>query len=314
MARFLVNKTSQMVVVILLATFVTFTLIYFSPGDPAEMILTAQDMVPTQETLDRTREEMGLNEPYIVQYYNWLRNVLRGDLGNSFRTNTPAFEAIMQRVPTTGFLAALAFILLVISSVILGVLSAVFHNKLIDFLIRGLVIIGISIPTFWLGLLLIYNFVVRYDLFTITEPQKPVNLILPVLTLAIPLIGRYTRLIRASVLEELSQDYVISARARGLKEPRIIFRHVLPNALTGIITLLGMSVASLLGGTVVVEKIFLIPGLGSLALEAISYRDYPVIQGYVILMSIVYVIMSFLVDVVTKIIDPRILVAREGKS
>ncbi|MCG8619494.1 MAG: ABC transporter permease [Desulfobacterales bacterium] len=306
MMKHIGRKLPQLLLVMLGASFLTFSLSYMSPGDPAEMMFEARGMSPTQEALDEARERMGLNSPFIVQYGKWLGNIVTGDLGISYTTNGPVSDVLKRKIPMTLKLAAAALVFLVFFSLIFGVFSALYRNRIPDFLIRGGSFAGISVPDFWLGLILIYLFVVKINWFRITDPYAPSSVILPGLTLAIPLIGRYTRQIRAAILEELSKDYVIGARARGIRETGIVFAHVLPNALTGLLTLFGLSTALLLGGTVIVETIFSWPGLGSMAMEAITLRDYPLLQSYVILMAFIYVMISFLVDLITQLIDPRV--------
>lgn len=301
-----IRRALQAFAVLIAASFITFGLTYLSPSDPAEMMLTSNDMIPTEELLEKTREEMGLKDPFIVQYGRWLHETAKGDLGYSYSTRTEVRDVIGPRVAMTVRLAMAAVGMLVMVSVLLGIIAAIWKDHLIDKVIRGISLIGISIPGFWMGMMLIFIFVVKYKFFKITDPHAPTSVILPAVTLAIPLSGRYIRQIRASVLEQFSEHYVIGARARGLKERDIIAKEVLPNAMLSIITLLGLSVAMLLGGTVIVERIFAWPGLGTMAIDAITYRDYPLLQAYVIFMTIIYVGVNFLVDVVSELIDPRL--------
>ncbi|AOY78170.1 nickel ABC transporter permease subunit NikB [Clostridium formicaceticum] len=302
----LLKKILQLMSVMMLASLITFSLTYISPSDPAEMLLTAHDIVPTQELLERTREEMGLNDPFIMQYGNWLKDLLRGDFGYSYFTRGLVTDILPQRIFMTVRLAVASLLFLIFFSFVLGILSAVKKNTVLDYIVRGLSLMGISIPAFWLGLMLMYVFVVELRWFKITQQTSLKSVILPAMTLAIPLMGRYIRQIREAILEQYSQDYVIGARARGIKESKIIIKHILPNALLGIVTLLGLSIASLLGGTVIVENIFSWPGLGSMALEAITYRDYPLLQSYVVFMTLIYVTINFIVDIITQTLDPRI--------
>lgn len=306
MKHYLVNKVLQLILVMLGASFLTFSLTYLSPGDPAEMMFEARNITPTKEALAEARKEMGLNRPFIVQYGSWLGRIITGDMGTSYTTQGLVSDILKRKIPMTLKLALTALVFLIVFSMILGVLSALYRNLLPDFMIRGVSFCGISVPDFWLGLILIYLFVVKLNWFKITDPHAPLSVILPGVTLAVPLIGRYTRQIRAAILEELSTDYVTGARARGIKERTIVFRHVLPNALSGLLTLFGLSTALLMGGTVIVESIFSWPGLGKMAMEAISLRDYPLLQSYVILMAFIYVMISFLVDLTTQLIDPRV--------
>lgn len=298
----------------LLTSFITFGLTYLSPGDPAELMLTSRDVIPTEEMLEKAREEMGLNDPFIIQYGKWLFNLLTGDFGYSFSTKGPVTEILGQKIIMTVKLAIVSLSFLVIVSLVLGIVSAIYQNKWIDIVIRLISLMGISIPSFWLGLILIYYFIVKLNWFKITEPTALSSVILPALTLSIPLIGKYTRQIRIAILEQYSADYVVGARARGVKESRILIRHVLPNSLLAIITLLGLTVATLLGGTIIVESVFAWPGLGSMALEAITYRDYPLLQAYVIFMVFIYVAANFLVDIVTQGINPRVQIREEGQE
>ncbi len=306
MKKFLAKRTLQLIIVMLGATFLTFAITFIAPSDPAEMMYSARDIVPTAEMLEQTREEMGLNDPFLVQYGRWLIDVARGDLGYSYSLRTDVSDIISQKLGMTVYLASVAIAILFAFSFIFGVIAAINKNKPIDHIIKSLSMLSISIPSFWLGLLLIYYFVVRIHLFKITDSSLPSSVVLPALTLAIPLIGRYAMQIRAEVLDELGSNYVMGARARGIKEMRIIWSHVIPNTLVNIITLFGMTIAFLLGGTAIVEIIFSWPGLGSMALEAISQRDYVLLQAYVLFMALIYVGMSFIVDVMTQIIDPRV--------
>ncbi|WHH58671.1 nickel ABC transporter permease [Petroclostridium sp. X23] len=306
MKNYIGKRFIQLIIVILGATFLTFALTYISPGDPAELMLKSHDIVPTEQMLEKTREEMGLNKPFLMQYGIWLKNILTGDLGYSYISRSPVAGVLAQKIPMTVKLAAAALLFLAVFSLVLGILSAINKSKPLDYIIRILSFAEISIPTFWLGLILIYSFVVKIHWFTITNPNSFKSIILPAVTLAIPLIGRYTRQIRAAILDQLSYDYVVGARARGIRESAVIFKHVLPNALMSIITLFGLSTALLLGGTVIVENIFSWPGLGSMALEAITYRDYPLLQAYVIFMAVIYVSINFIVDIITQALDPRV--------
>ena len=311
--QYLKSKIPQLFLVIFGASFLTFSLTYLTPGDPAEMMFIARNVIPTKEALAEARKEMGLDAPFIVQYGRWLGRVITGDLGKSYITSGPVSDILKRKIPMTLKLALTAIVFLAVFSLIFGILSALYRNRLPDFLIRGASFCGISIPDFWLGLILIYCFVVKVHWFKITDPYAPLSVILPGATLAIPLIGRYTRQIRAALLEEISSDYVIGARARGIREHIIILGHVLPNAMAGLLTLFGLSIAFLMGGTVIVESIFSWPGLGRMALEAITLRDYPLLQAYVILMAVIYVGISFLVDLITEIVNPRSREDRGGK-
>ncbi len=304
MKRYFIGRSLQMLLVMLTVSFFTFGLAHLSPGDPAEMMLLSHDMIPSAELLEKTRTEMGLNDPFIVQYFNWLKGVIKGDFGDSYALKVPVITILSQRIGMTLKLALGALLFLVVTSLSLGIISAVKQNKVWDYLIRGLSFMAISMPSFWLGLILIYFFVVKLNWFKITNQYAFSSIVLPALTLAMPLMGKYIRQIRAAVLEEYKKDYVIGARARGIRESRIIWGHVLPNAMLGIMTLLGLSVAFLIGGTAIVENIFSWPGLGTMALDAITNRDYPILQAYVIFMAFIYVSVNYIVDIVSQMLYP----------
>lgn len=312
MPTYLFNKLPQLIFVMFGTAFLTFALTYLSPGDPALMMFQAHNITPTPEALAEAREKMGLDRPFMVQFGRWLSQIVRGNLGTAYSTASPVADIIKRKFPMTLRLALTALVFLVSISLVLGIGSALYRNRLPDILIRAVAFCKISIPDFWLGLILIYLFVVKINWFKITDPHAPASVILPALTLAIPQIGRYTRQIRTAILEELGTNYVTGARARGIRERTIIFRHVLPNALASLLTLFGLSTAYLMGGTVIVESIFSWPGLGRMALDAITFRDYPLLQAYVLLMAFIYVAISFLVDLITQWIDPRAGHGEEG--
>ncbi|GAU76572.1 nickel ABC transporter permease [Fusibacter sp. 3D3] len=306
MKRYFISRSLQMLMVMLTVSFFTFGLSHLSPSDPAEIMLLSHDTMPTEELLERTRAEMGLNETFLVQYFKWLRNVLRGDLGESYAFKKPVITIIAHRIGMTFRLAFGALLILVTTSLSLGILSAIKQNKIADYLIRGLSFGAISMPSFWLGLILIYCFAVKLHWFKIADQYAFASIFLPSLTLAIPLTGKYIRQIRAAVLDEYTKDYVIGARARGIREHRIIWGHVLPNAMLSILTLLGLSVAFLIGGTAIVENIFSWPGLGTMALNAITNRDYPILQAYVLFMAFIYVGVNYMVDIVSQMLYPML--------
>lgn len=302
-----IKRLLQIVLVLLGISFLTFCLTYLSPGDPAELMLAAGGTVPSQELLEKTREDMGLNAPFLVQYGNWLKGVVTGDMGTSYSSKQPVTEVLVDCLGPTLALAAASLLLMLVISIPLGILAAVYQNKLPDFLVRGLSFIGVSFPGFWIGLVLLYVFGLKLNWFPIaTSGTGFMKLVLPAVTLAIAMSAKYTRQVRTAVLEELRQDYVAGARARGLKESAILWREVLPNAMLPLVTLLGLSLGSLLGGTAVVEIIFSWPGLGKMAVGAIAARDYPLVQGYVLWIALIYMIINLLVDFSYGYLDPRL--------
>lgn len=306
MKRF-INRLTQMIITLIGVSFLTFCLTYLSPGDPAAMVLEASDTIVSQEVLEKTREEMGLNDPFLVQYGNWVWGVLHGDMGMSYSGKKPVVDKLMEGFAGTVLLAITTIVLILLISLPLGIFSAVHRNKIPDFVVRVFSFIGVSMPSFWVGLILLYIFGFKLGLFPIaTATVTPSGLVLPALTLAIYQSAKYTRQVRTVILDELNQDYVIGARARGLSENMILWKHVLPNAVLPLITLLGMSIGWLLGGVAVIETVFAWPGMGRMAVYAITMRDYPLIEGFVLWIAAMYTIINFLVDLSYTYLDPRL--------
>jgi len=303
----IVRRFIQIIVVLFGISFLTFGLTYLSPGDPAEIMLTECGNIPTPELLEKTRAELGLDKPFLVQYGSWLKGVLTGDMGTSYSMKVPVVEKITSCFWPTLKLALASLIIMIIVSIPLGILSAIHHNKWVDNLVRAITFMGVSIPNFWIGLILLSIFGVTLRWVSVSGGSTDFkSLILPAVTLAIAMSAKYTRQVRAAVLEELNQDYVIGARMRGIKESTILWKHVLPNAMLPLVTLLGLSLGSLLGGTAVVEIIYNWPGMGSMAVKAISCRDYPLVQAYVLWIALLYMGINLLVDLSYYRLDPRL--------
>lgn len=310
MGKYIMKRMLQLVIVLLGVTFLTFIITQATPSDAAEMKYVSMGMMPSVELLEQTREEMGLNDPVLVQYGRWLVNVLHGDLGTSTKFSESVWLQMTKKLPMTLKLAAVSGIVMVLISFPLGVLAAIKKNKVADYLIRFFSFFGISIPNFWLGLLLMYAFAVRLGWFNVVSNNDLKGIVLPVAALTIPMIASYVRQIRAAILEEMNSNYVVGARARGIPEWKIIFFHVLPNALLPIITLIGLSVGHLLGGAAIIETLFSWQGIGNMVVEAIRVRDYPLIQGYVIWMAVIYVVVNLIVDISYRFLDPQIRLKR----
>ena len=306
MLKYILKRLVQLVVVLLGVTFLTFMITQATPSDAAEMKYVSMGMMPSSELLEKTREEMGLNDPVLVQYGRWLDNVLHGDLGESSKFGESVWAQMTKKLPMTLKLAGVALVIVILISFPLGILSAVRKNKAADYIIRFLSFFGVSMPNFWLALLLMYLFAVKLGWFNVVSTNSIQGMVLPVATLTIPMISSYARQIRAALLEELSANYVVGARARGIPESRIIWGQVLPNAILPIITLLGLSVGHLLGGAAIIETIFSWQGIGNMVVEAIRVRDYPLIQGYVIWMALIYVTVNLIVDITYRCLDPQI--------
>ncbi len=307
----IVSRLLQMLIVLIGISFLTFLLTYLSPGDPARNIFTHSGIMPTSEMIEEMRVTLGLNKPFFTQYTDWVINCLHGNFGDSFMLKKPVATLLMDRLWPTLKLTIASTILMLAVSVPLGVLSAVHHNKPIDYIVRAVTFFGVSIPNFWLGLMLILIFCVKLGLLPVVSSGGDLeSLILPAVTLAVAMTAKYTRQVRTAVLDELHSDYVIGARARGVSESTILWRNVLPNSLLPLITMLGLSIGSLLGGTSVVEIIYSYPGLGNLAVAAIMSADYFVVQGYVLWVSIIYMLINLIVDISYSYVDPRIRLRR----
>lgn len=302
----LIKRLLQMVIVLIGVSFVTFSLTYLAPGDPAAAMYEASGISPTKEMLAAARESMGLDKPFITQYTTWLGNCFQGDFGTSFSKKVPVLSLLSQGLIPTIQLALWSLGLMLIVSLPLGILAAVKKNRPLDHLVRGISFVGISMPGFWVGLMLLYIFALKMNLLPVVSSGTGwEKMILPAVTLAIAMSAKYIRQVRTAVLEEMNQDYITGARARGLGEKTILWRHVLPNAVLPLVTLLGISLGSLLGGTAVVEVIFSYPGLGNLAVNAVRARDYPLIQGFVLWVALIYMTINLLVDISYNYIDPR---------
>lgn len=304
--RYIFKRFIGVIPILIIISFVSFELMNLAPGDPAEAILTSQGAVVTADVLESTRIEMGLDKPVFQQYLNWMKNCLKGDFGTSYSTGLSVKEELLNHLPYTIVLTASAMIITMIISIPLGIISAVRKDKFIDYIIRTMSFIGNSVPGFFLALILLLVFSLKLRWFPILSESGFKSIILPSITLSIPMISKYIRQIRVVVIEELEKDYVKGARSRGINELGILYFNVLKNIMITIITLISLSIGSLMGGTAVIESIFVWPGIGSLALNAISNRDYPVIQGYVLWMAIIFVLVNLTTDLLYRVIDPRI--------
>ncbi len=303
----LLSRLLQMLITLIGVSFLTFCLTYIAPGDPASMLLEAADTVVSPEVLEKTREDLGLNRPFLVQYGSWALGVLQGDMGMSYSAKKPVADKLWECFPGTFLLAVVTLVFMLMISIPCGIFSAVYRERVPDFLIRIFSFVGVSMPNFWVGLILLYVFGLKLGLFPIANAHITAKgLVLPALTLAIAMSAKYTRQVRTVILEELGQDYVIGARARGISESRILWYYVLPNSCLPLITLLGMSVGWLLGGVAVVEMVFSWPGLGKMVVYAIAMRDYPLVEGFVFWVAIAYMLINMLVDLSYSYLDPRL--------
>ena len=312
MKKYTGKRLLQLIPILFGITLLSFLLMNTGTADVIDVMESNSGGVMSEEEKDALRAELGLDKPLVQQYAVWLGKVLRGDMGKSFVSGQPVFTTFLSRLPATIYLTITSILLTVFLSVPLGILSAVKQNHLTDYIIRFFSFIGNSLPNFFVSLLLIYFFSLKLKLLPVmgnTAGWKSV--ILPTLTLAVSMASRYTRQVRATVLEELNKDYVQGARARGIKEKRILYFSVLRASMLTIVTLLALSIGSLLGGTAIVESIFMWDGVGKMAVDAITMRDYPVIQVYVIWMAIIYVCVNLFTDILYHYLDPRIRLGQE---
>lgn len=306
MGSFILKRILSIVPVFLLAALFTTGMIHLSPIDPAEAYLTAAHIQPTDEILAQKRQEFGLDQPFFIQYVNSIMKICQLDFGISYVSNKPVWDEVITRIPATIQLAIGSIFIAVFVSVPLGFLAGIKKNSVIDHFSRFLSFMGASIPSFWLGYLLIFFFSVKLDLFPVEGTGTWQHLVLPSVTLALPLIAIYTRLLRASVLENMEEPFVLYARTRGINEKTIMAKHVLRIAISPMITGLGMNLGKLLTGTIIVEAVFSWPGFGRYFIEAIFNRDIPVIQCYVLIGASLFIISNLLVDLIQMYIDPRI--------
>lgn len=306
MTNYVGKRLLQLIPFLIGLTFLVFTLLYIAPGDPAQRKLTAQGVAVSEQVLEQTREEMGLNRPFLVRYGDWLLGVLRGDFGASYKDGMPVLPKLMRCMGNTLVLAAGSLLLALVVSVPLGVLTAARRGGVIDRLVRLLTFVGNAMPNFLVSVLLMYYLCIQVNLFPVIAKGTVQGLFLPALALAIPMASRFIRQIRAEVLEELGKPYVAGALARGVAMRTVLVHDVLRNTLSGVLTIVGLSVGTLMGGSVVVETIFRWPGIGQLVMDAISARDFPVIQGFVLLMAVIYVVVNLLTDLSYRALDPRV--------
>ena len=290
----------------------TFCLNHITPGDPAVLILKAQGVEPTQEMVLALHQEMRLDEPLYQQYGHWLWGILHLDLGNSYTTGNSVSEEFFSCFPATLELALASMGFILLFSIPSGILAALYRRSSIDHLSRLAALIGASMPSFWLGLLLIFVFAVKLHWLPVSGRGGLRHLLLPTITLGFGMAAIYARLLRASLLDVLGQEYIKVARAKGLLNKLLIGRHALKNALLPALTLFGISLGSLLGGAAIVETIFSWPGIGKLAVDSIFNRDYPMIQFYGLFMAVVFVFANLLVDISYAALDPRVRLERKS--
>jgi peptide/nickel transport system permease protein len=303
MLHFLLRRLLLTIPVLLGVATLVFSLIHLVPGDPVQTML-GESAAPQE--IAKVRTQLGLDRPLYVQYWTFLKGVARGDLGVSLRTNEPVAQAIADRMPATVELAIAAMCLAIVVAIPLGIIAAVGAGTVVDYAATTLALAGISIPNFWLGPLLAIVFAITLGWLPVSGSGTPAHLILPAITLGAPLGAVLARMTRASVIEELRELYVLAARARGVSRARAVLRHAFRNSLIPIVTVLGLQMGAVLTGAVITETIFAWPGVGRLLIQSINFRDYPLVQGCILLIAVTYVAMNLLTDLAYGLLDPRI--------
>ncbi|MDL2217958.1 ABC transporter permease [Christensenellaceae bacterium OttesenSCG-928-M15] len=304
MGRYIGKRLLLMIPVIIGITFIVFTILEFTPGDPVKIMLGSQ---ATEEAVDARREELGLNDPFLVRYFRFLGNAARGDLGRTYVGNHSVAESIFSRLPVTILLAMLSVAFAVMIGIPIGILSATKQYSLVDVLSMLFAMIASAIPAFWLGLMLIMLFSVRWDLFpSFGISQGLTSFILPSVTLSIAYSAQIIRLTRSTMLEVIRQDYIRTARAKGATQSQIIRRHALKNAMIPVVTVVGLYFGAMLGGAVIIESVFALPGVGTLLINSINGKDIPAVLGCVTILAIMFSLVNLLVDIVYASLDPRI--------
>lgn len=303
MIKYVIKRAFSMLLVLLATAILIFTLMYLAPGDPAISLLGEN---ATVEAVAELHERLGLNDPYIVRLGRYLKDLLRGDWGISYRSKGPVFRELMTRYPTTLKLTFGSIALGIVIGVSAGIVSAVKQYSILDRVFTAISLFGASAPSFWIAMVLVLIFALRFQLLPATGSYSFKYWILPVFTMGLQASASIMRMTRSCMLEVIRQDYIRTARAKGQAEFHIVLRHALPNALIPILTVIGIRIAALLGGSVLVETVFALPGIGKYILDSVSFQDYPVVQGGVTWICLNCVIITFVIDMLYALVDPRI--------
>lgn len=312
LTKYIGKRLLQLIPVVLGITFLSFAMMRMA-GSDAVMELYGDKGAVAQEIVDAKRGELGLDQPFLIQYGSWLKGLLTGDMGTSYVSGKNVFHTFVSKLPATLLLTVLSILATVVISIPLGIWAAVKQNRFTDYFLRVFSFLGNSLPNFFVALLLMQLFSIRWKLLPVISNGTTVqSAILPTLTLAIAMSAKYMRQVRATVLEELNKDYVLGAKARGVRGRVTLWRSVLRSSMLTIITLLALSIGSLLGGTAIIESIFMWDGVGKLAVDSITMRDYPMIQAYVVWMAMIYVLVNLVTDILYHVLDPRIRLGVQG--
>lgn len=305
--KYILKRLLQLIPILIGITFLSFAMMRIAGSDAVTELYTAHGSAVSQEVIDARKAELGLDKPFLVQYGVWLLRLLQGDMGQSYISGNDVFDTFISKLPATLLLTFLSVILTVLISIPLGILSAVHQGRIVDIILRFISFVGNAMPNFFVAMVLMQILSIRLNLLPVIS--SGVNLHsawMPMLTLAISMSAKYMRQVRASVLEELNKDYVSGLKSRGLRNSVILWKNVMKSAMLTIVTLLALSIGSLLGGTAIIESIFMWDGVGKLAVDAINMRDYPMIQAYVMWMAIIYVVVNLVTDCLYHYMDPRI--------
>lgn len=307
MKKYVIRRLLQLIPILFAITFLSYAMMRLAGSDVVTMKMENTGTVVSQEIVDAAREELGLDKPFLTQYFVWLGRLFRGDMGQSYVSGMDVFSTFLSKLPATLLLTVVSIMLTIVVSVPLGILAAVKQNKFWDYFIRILSFIGNSMPNFFVSLVLMYVLAINLKWFPVIASGTDLKSVaMPAITLAIAMSAKYLRQVRATVLDELSKDYVAGAKARGVPFSVTMVKSVMRASLVTIITLLTLSIGSLLGGTAIVESIFMWDGVGKMAVDAINMRDYPIIQAYVMWMAIIYVTVNLITDISYRWLDPRI--------
>ena len=307
MKKYVLKRLLQLIPILLGITFLSFAMMRVAGSDAVTELYTNRGTEVSQEIIDARRAELGLDKPFLIQYFSWLGGMLTGDMGQSYVSGADVFTTFLSKLPATLLLTGLSIALTVIISIPLGILSAMKQDRIPDLLLRFCSFIGNALPNFFVAMLFMQLFSIKLKLLpVISDGVNLKSALLPALTLAVSMSAKYMRQVRATVLEEWNKDYVQGANARGVRKSVILWKNVMKSSMLTIVTLLALSIGSLLGGTAIIESIFMWDGVGKLAVDAITMRDYPFIQAYVVWMAIIYVLVNLITDLMYHQLDPRI--------
>ena len=304
--KYVIDRLIQLIPVLLGITFLSFAMMQIAGSDAITEMYADKGAVSV-EIINAKRAELGLDKPFIEQYFIWLGGLVRGDMGVSYVSGKDVFDTFISKLPATIILTVLSVLLTILISIPLGIIAAVRHDRFTDYFLRFFSFVGNSMPNFFIALLLMQLLAIKLGILPVISSGTSIqSAIMPTLTLAIAMSSKYMRQVRATVLEELNKDYVVGAKARGVRNSIILWKSVIKASMLTIITLLALSIGSLLGGTAIIESIFMWDGVGKLAVDAITMRDYPMIQAYVVWMAIIYVMVNLVTDLLYHLLDPRI--------